>query len=114
MGPGGLFVWLVLGHLLLGTSPGQWLMRLRVRTALDGDVSLTRAAARALLQYGALLPLAFTLFAVYTRGDAVVNALGLLTVVWGGLALLGALPTLARRPTLVDRLTRTQVLVDVR
>ncbi len=112
--PGGLFLSLSLGHLLLGASPGQWLMRLRVRTAGDGDVTLARAAARAVLQYGAFFPLAFTLSALYSRGDTVVDALGILTAVWGGLVLLGALPALARRPTLVDRLTRTRVLVDVR
>ena len=43
-----------------------------------------------------------------------VDALALLTAVWGGLMLLGALPALARLPTLVDRLTGTRVLVDVR
>ena len=112
--PCALFLSLALGHLLLGASPGQWLMRLRVRTARDGDVSLARAAARALLQYGAFFPLAFTLSALYTRGDTVVDALALLTAVWGGLMLLGALPALARLPTLVDRLTGTRVLVDVR
>jgi serine/threonine protein kinase len=112
--PCGLFLSLALGHLLLGASPGQWLMRLRVRTGGDGDVSLARAGARGLLQYGAFFPLAFTLHALYTRGDLAVNALGLLTLLWGGLPLLGAAPALVRLPTLVDRLTGTRVLVDVR
>ncbi len=112
--PAGLLLSQLLGHLLLGASPGQWLMRLRVRTADDGDVSALRAAARALLQYGGFFPLAFTVFALYARGAAVVNALGLLTVLWAGLPLLGALPALLRRPTLVDRATGTRVLVDVR
>jgi hypothetical protein len=114
LAPCALFLSLALGHLLLGASPGQWLMRLRVRTAGDGDVTPGRAAARALLQYGVFFPLAFTLSALYSRGDRVVDALGLLTAAWGGLVLLGALPALARRPTLVDRLTGTRVLVDVR
>ncbi len=112
--PCALLLSLLLGHLLLGASPGQWLMRLRVRTADDGDVSSARAVARVLLQYGGSFPLAFTLFALYTRGAAVVNALGLITLLWAGVPLLGALPALARRPTLVDRLTGTRVLVDVR
>ncbi len=112
--PCALFLSLALGYLLLGASVGQWLMRLRVRTVRDGDVSPARGAARALLQYGAFFPLAFTLSALYTRGGAEVTALGLLTLVWGGLPLLGALPALARLPTLVDRLTQTRVLVDVR
>jgi Protein kinase domain len=112
--PCALFLTLALGYLLLGASVGQWLMRLRVRTAKDGDVSPARAAARAILQYGALFPLAFTLSALYSRGSAAVTALGVLTLLWGGVPLLGALPALARRPTLVDRLTQTRVLVDVR
>ncbi|HXX30950.1 MAG TPA: serine/threonine-protein kinase [Myxococcaceae bacterium] len=114
MAPCALFLSLALGHLLLGASPGQWLMRLRVRTSGDGDVSAGRAAARALLQYGAFFPLAFTLSALYTRGAALVNALGLVTIVWAAAVLLGALPALGRRATLVDRLTGTRVLVDVR
>ena len=114
LAPAALFLSLGVGHFLLGASPGQWLMRLRVRTVGDGDVSPARDLARALLQYGAFFPLALTLFALYTRGDRVVNALGFLTLVWGGLALLGALPALLRRPTLVDQLTRTRLLVDVR
>jgi serine/threonine protein kinase len=112
--PCALFLSLALGYLLLGASVGQWLMRLRVRTSRDGDVSPARAAARAILQYGAFFPLAFTLSALYSRGSAAVTALGALTLVWGGVPLLGALPALLRRPTLVDRLTQTRVLVDVR
>jgi serine/threonine protein kinase len=114
MAPCALFLSIALGHLLLGATPGQWLMRLRVRTASDGDLSPARASARALLQYGAVFPLAFTLSALYTRGAALVNVLGLVTALWAGLALLGALPALVRWPTGVDRLTGTRVLVDVR
>jgi len=36
------------------------------------------------------------------------------TIVWAAAVLLGALPALGRRATLVDRLTGTRVLVDVR
>jgi len=35
-------------------------------------------------------------------------------VAWGVLALLGTLPAALRKPSLVDWLTRTRVLVDVR
>jgi hypothetical protein len=112
--PCALFLSLGLGHLLLGASPGQWLMRLRVRTVGDGDVSLGRAATRAMLQYGAFFPLSFGLFALYTRGPAVVNILGSVTALWAGLVLLGALPAIARLSTLTDNLTGTRVLVDVR
>jgi hypothetical protein len=114
LAPSGLFLALGLGHLLLGASPGQWLMRLRVRTVGDGDVSLGRAAARAVLQYGAFIPFSFALSALYTRGGTAVNVLGLATALWAGLALLGASPALGRLATLTDRLTGTRVLVDVR
>jgi hypothetical protein len=43
-----------------------------------------------------------------------VNALGLTTAAWAGAVLLGSFPALGRRPTLVDSVTGTRVLVDVR
>lgn len=107
-------VWLGLGLAFLGASPGQWLMRLRVRTDVDGDVPPGRAAARALLQWGWFAPLSFTLSLLYASGDTLASALGFGGTGWAVVVLLGALPAALRRPTLVDRLTRTRVLVDVR
>ena len=61
--------WLVLGHLGLGASPGQWLMRLRLRTEDDGQVSPWRGTARALLQWGwfAVLVVAYWLLRARRR-----------------------------------------------
>ena len=61
--PAWFALWLALGIAFLGASPGQWLMRLRVRTQADGDVPPLRATARALLQWGwtAALALAYSL-----------------------------------------------------
>ena len=107
-------LWLGLGSAFLGASPGQWLMRLRVRTQSDGDVPLPRALARALLQWGwsALLAVGYSLI---THGvDTTASVLVIAGVAWGAIALLGTLPAVLRKSTLVDRLTRTRVLVDVR
>ena len=107
-------LWLCLGIAFLGASPGQWLMRLRVRTDADGDVPPLRALVRALLQWGWSAALAVG-YSLITHGvDTTASALVLLGVAWGSVALLGTLPAALRKPTLVDRLTRTRVLVDVR
>ena len=107
--------WLALGIVFLGASPGQWLMRLRVRTEADGDMLPSRAAVRALLQWGwfAALSLTYSLIS-HSAPVVVAGTLGVVGAVWAAVALLGALPAALRKPTLVDRLTRTRVLVDVR
>ena len=106
--------WLVLGHLALGASPGQWLMRLRLRTEDDGDVAPWRGAGRALLQWGWYAPLAIAFRLLYVSAGSETLVLGWVGLGWAAVALLGLLPALLRRPTLVDRLTRTRLLVDVR
>ncbi len=107
-------VWLALGIGFLHASPGQWLMRLRLRTEADGDVPPVRAAIRALLQWGWFAPLSFALSLLYASAGALASAIGFGGLAWAAVVLLGALPAALRRPTLVDRLTRTRVLVDVR
>jgi hypothetical protein len=107
-------VWLALGIGFLHASPGQWLMRLRLRTEADGDVPPLRAAFRALLQWGWFAPLSFALSLLYASAGALASAIGFGGLAWAAVVLLGALPAVLRRPTLVDRLTRTRVLVDVR
>ncbi len=108
-------LWLALGIAFLGASPGQWLMRLRIRTDADGDVPPARAAVRALLQWGwfAALSLAYSLIS-HSAPVLAYGSLGVGGAVWAAVVLLGALPAALRKPTLVDRLTRTRVLVDVR
>ena len=107
-------VWFGLGIAFLHASPGQWLMRLRLRTVADGDVPAVRATVRALLQWGWFAPLSFALSLLYASAGALASAIGLAGLLWAALVLLGTLPAALRRPTLVDRLTRTRVLVDVR
>jgi len=112
--PAWLALWLALGIAFLGASPGQWLMRLRVRTTADGDVPPPRDIARALLQWGwaAVVAIGYSLI---THGvDTSASVVMIVGVAWGVLALLGTLPAALRKPSLVDRLTRTRVLVDVR
>ena len=105
---------LALGLATLGTTPGLWLMRLRLRTAGDGDVSVGRGLLRALLNVGWVLPLSVFLTALYaSRPEA--SVLGLATVGMGALGLFGSFLALGReRRTLADRLSGTQVLMEVR
>ena len=113
--PAWFALWLGLGIAFLGASPGQWLMRLRVRTQADGDVPPLRAAVRALLQWGwtAALALAYSLIS-HSAPVLAYGPLGVGGAAWAVIALLGTLPAALRKRTLVDRLTRTRVLVDVR
>jgi len=111
--PAWLAVWLLAGIVFLGASPGQWLMRLRVRTDADGDVPEGRAAVRALLQWGWSATVAVG-YSLITHGADVGSAVLVGGLAWAAVALLGALPAALRKRTLVDRLTRTRVLVDVR
>ena len=106
--------WLVLGHLGLGASPGQWLMRLRLRTEEDGEVSPLRGTVRALLQWGWFAVLVTAYWLLQGSQTSAAEAVGYPGLGWAAVVLLGALPAVLRRPTLVDRLTRTRVLVDVR
>src|SRR5262249_1223260 len=107
-------LWLALGIVFLGASPGQWLMRLRVRTRADGDIPPLRAAARALLQWGwaALVAIGYSLI---THGvDTAASVLMILGVAWGALALLGTLPAALRKRALVVSLPRARLLGDWR
>ena len=90
-------------------------MRLRVRTQADGDVRPLRATARALLQWGwtAALALAYSLIS-HSASVLAYGPLGVGGAAWAAIALLGTFPAALRKPSLVDRLTRTRVLVDVR
>jgi len=112
--PAWLALWFGLGIAFLGASPGQWLMRLRVRTTADGDVPPGRAAIRALLQWGWSADLALTYSLLRYSLETLALGLGIVGLLWAAVALLGALPAALRKPTLVDVLTRTRVLVDVR
>jgi hypothetical protein len=104
----------VLSVRALGATPGQWLMRLRLRTSADGDVSMLRGLARTTIQNGWLLPLGLFLASAY-GGSRLADAWGIAAVAWGGLFLVGSVPAFFRSGrTLHDRVTGTRVLVDTR
>ena len=102
------------GIRLLGATPGIWLMRLRLRTVDDGDVSTARGVARFLLQHGWFLPLSLFTSAVYASVPYA-EALGVLALAWFAVVVVGSAGALfgAARQTLHDKLTGTRVLVDV-
>jgi serine/threonine protein kinase len=110
-----LVAWWFLGAALTGSSPGQWMMRLTLRTAEDQRVSVPRLLARFAAQHLWLLFAGLLLTSLYSSSSltsawAALTALfGLVSLVGSGLALTEPL-----RRTLVDRLTSARVLVDVR
>ncbi|MHB8417750.1 MAG: protein kinase domain-containing protein [Myxococcales bacterium] len=97
----------------LGATPGQWLLRLRLRTASDGEVSVPRGLGRFLIQNGWLLPATYFLHLAF-EGSRRSDLVGWLAIAFAAPALLGALPALGRRPALHDWLSGTRVLVDTR
>jgi hypothetical protein len=110
---GGLFLATGLGLATLGATPGQWLMRLRLRTRRDGEVSLSRGLARCLLEHGFLLVLALFYAAAY-GSSPYATPLGVLGLILGAISLLGSIGAFfGTKQTLHDRLTGTRVLVDI-
>ncbi|MHB1844120.1 MAG: protein kinase domain-containing protein [Deltaproteobacteria bacterium] len=102
------------GFVALRAPPGQWLMRLRLRTVGDGDVSPIRGLARFLLQNAWLLPFSYFLHAAF-QGSTLTEPLGWASLATFSIPALGGLGALfGRRQTLPDFLTRTRVLVDMR
>ena len=109
--------WYLLGAYFLGASPGQWVMRLRLRRAPDSRPGLLRIIARGTLQHAWTLPVALLLGAIYSSAsDAKLLALVVASVV-------AVLPTVPgsftaffnrEKKTVVDMLTGTRVLLDVR
>ncbi len=103
-----------LGLAALGAPPGLWLVRLRLRTVADGEVSLPRGLARFLLQHGWVLPFSYFLHAAF-EGSRAAEAIGWLSLGLAVPTLLGALGALfGPRRALHDLLTGTRVLVDTR
>jgi serine/threonine-protein kinase len=103
----------LVGSVVLGSTPGIWLMRLRLRTTDDGDVSVGRGFARFLVQHGWYLPLTVGWSALYASSDWM--ALLPVGIAWLAVVVVGSLGAFARSGrTLHDVLTKTRVLVDVR
>jgi uncharacterized RDD family membrane protein YckC len=110
---GGLVVATGLGIATLGATPGQWLMRLRLRTERDGEVSLSRGLLRCLLQHGFLLVLSLFYAAAY-GSSPLATPLGVVGIALGAISLVGSIGAFfGRKQTLHDRLTGTRVLVDI-
>ncbi len=112
-----LMVWVAVGLFTVGSTPGQWMMRTVLRRPGDLPVSKLRAFGRSAAQHGWLAFGSLALAGVYrSEGSAAVLAsaamagVGFLVGVLGSAA---ALFTKGRR-SVVDILTGTQVLVDVR
>jgi serine/threonine protein kinase len=101
------------GAFLVHSTPGVWLMRLRLRTAGDGDVSPLRAFARFLVQHGWYLPTTAGVSAAYASSG--LDVLFYPGAVWLAASVIGAAPVFtASGRALHDIVTGTRVLVDVR
>lgn len=112
-----LFLWVMGGLLALGASPSQWMMRLALRRRPDQPVGGLRGLVRFALQYGALAFAVLLANSLYESSSETLHTLyAALTGVFALIGLGGAAAALfsKERRTLVDRLTQTVVLVDVR
>ena len=98
-----------------GSSPGQWMMRLSLRTLDDERLPMPRLLARLGLQYGWLAFGALFVESVYGAGGFG-EVFGALAALFAIVGIGGALAAVGHplRQTLVDRLTRSRVRVDVR
>jgi uncharacterized RDD family membrane protein YckC len=111
-----LAAWVVAGSLALGATPGQWMMRLHLRTPADAAVSWTRCLSRFALQHGWLAFGVLAVSAAYASQSSAMFAFAGLAAVLAALSLLGSLASLftPRRQALHDLLSGTMVLMDVR
>jgi uncharacterized RDD family membrane protein YckC len=117
LGFAAMALWVSGGAALLHATPGQWLMRLHLRTIRDTEPSPFRAFIRFALQHGWLLFAALTANAIYGSGGEVrMNAAFAGAVLLGAPSLLGSLAALftRRKQALHDRLTGTMVLLNTR
>jgi hypothetical protein len=110
-----LAVWVVGGGAVLGASPGQWMMRLKLRRPPDLPVPIGRAALRFALLDGWLAFAALALVSAYRSGDTLLYVYAGAAALLVAVSALGSLVKLFTKDgrTLVDRLSGTRVLVDV-
>ncbi len=110
-----LFGWVVMGALVVGSTPGQWMLRLKLRKPPDNPAPLGRVVLRFATQHGWLAFASLTVASIYESSGAalfVYAGLGaLLFLVGVGGSVLA--PFSKERRTLADRLSGTRVLVDV-
>lgn len=99
---------------ILGTTPGAWLLRLRLWTARGDDPSALRATLRALVQCGWLLPLAEALRATY-GSSPYAEDWAIATIAWLTAGAVGSLGLLSNASqALHDKVSGVRVLVDTR
>ncbi len=112
-GPALFFLAGMIGLIVVGSSPGIWLLRLRLRTVDDGDVSIGRGFVRFVLQHGWYVPLTIGFSALYASSDLVYAFV--FGAVWFAASVVGSAGAFfGLKQTLHDKLTGTRVLVDVR
>jgi uncharacterized RDD family membrane protein YckC len=116
-GFGALAAWVIGGTVLLDATPGQWLMRLHLRTTRDTEPSPLRGVLRFGLQHGWLIFAALTLNAIYaSSGQGKTLASFAAAAVLGAVSVLGSVAALftRRRQALHDLISGTMVLVNTR
>lgn len=111
-----LFAWVVMGQLLVGSTPGQWMMRLKLRKPPDRRAPFGRAMLRFGLQHGWLAFASLTVASIYSSSG--VSLLAVFAAFSAALFIVGVLGSVAalfskESRTLADRLSGTRVLVDV-
>ena len=111
-----LAVWVLGGARLLGSTPGQWMMRLSLRQPPDAKAAFGRIALRFALQHGWLAFAALTVGSLYrSQTEALSYVYAAAALVLFAVSMLGSATALSKsRRTAVDLITGTQVLVDVR
>src|SRR5207302_1189999 len=109
-------LWVLLGALVLDATPGQWMMRLHLRTPADASPGAPRLLVRFALQHAYLLAGVLGISALYAAQDAVAYSLLGVGAALAAVSLLGSALALftARRQTLHDLLSGTMVVIDVR
>jgi hypothetical protein len=110
-----LALWVLAGGALLSASPGQWMMRLKLRRPPDLRAPPWRVWLRFLLQHGWLAFGALAVAALYRGGEGLAYAWAGAAALLFALGVLGSVAKLFNKDgrTLVDLLSGTRVLVDV-
>ncbi|MBL8957520.1 MAG: protein kinase [Myxococcaceae bacterium] len=110
-----LFGWVLMGVLVVGSTPGQWMMRLKLRRPPDLPSPFANVLLRFVLQHGWLAFASLTVASIYQSSGTlpfVYAGVGALLFLVGVAGSVLALFSKERR-TLADRLSGTRVLVDV-
>ena len=110
-----LFGWVLVGALLVGSTPGQWMMRLKLRRPPDLPAPFANVLLRFGLQHGWLAFASLTVASIYQSSGTLLFVYAGLGAVLFFVGVAGSVLALfsRERRTLVDRLSGTRVLVDV-